>query len=52
MQETLRKLGEVPASSETGEPELEVLIVDCGLNKLANKYDLAPNELDSQIDRK
>ena len=52
MQETVRKLGEVAVNPDTAEPEFEVKIVDCGLNSLSKKYDLAATELDSVTDLK
>jgi len=45
-------LGEVASNPDTAEPEFQCWIVDCGLNTLAKKYDLAPSELDSVTDLK
>jgi len=49
-QETVRRVGDVSTDPETAEPRHSVRVVDCGLNSLKNKYDLAPAQLDSVTD--
>jgi len=43
-------LGEVPTDPNTAVPLREIKIVDCGLNTLDKKYDLAKDQLDSVED--
>jgi len=49
-QDTIRKIGEVSTDPDTAEPHQTVRVVDCGLNSLAKKYDLAATQLDSVTD--
>lgn len=48
--DTVRTIGEIPSDSRTAVPQLEVRIVDCGVNRLDRKYDLSPEDLDSTED--
>jgi cyclophilin family peptidyl-prolyl cis-trans isomerase len=48
--DTVRTIGELSTNPKTALPDLEVRIVDCGLNNLDRKYDLKPEELDSTED--
>lgn len=48
--DTVRTIGELSTNPKTALPDLEVRIVDCGLNNLDRKYDLKPEELDSTDD--
>ena len=43
-------LGNVPSDSNTAKPKKTVRIVNCGVNTLERKYDLAQDQLDSQED--
>ena len=43
-------LGEVPSDPNTAMPKKEVRIVDCGVNKLDEPYDLTTDQLDSTED--
>jgi len=46
----IEALGEVPSSSKTAVPDKKVTIIDCGLNNLKEKYELAEEQLDSTED--
>jgi cyclophilin family peptidyl-prolyl cis-trans isomerase len=48
--DTVRTIGELATNPKTAQPELEVRIVDCGVDRLDRKYDLKPEDLDSTDD--
>jgi len=50
LQDTVKKLGDVPVNPDTAEPYHVVTIVDCGLNSLSKKYDLTTAQLDAVAD--
>ena len=40
----------MPIDPETADPQLEIKILDCGLNSLTRKYDLTAAQLDAVTD--
>lgn len=48
--DTVRTLGELATNPKTAAPELEVRVVDCGVDRLDRKYDLQAEDLDSTED--
>ena len=48
--DVIEALGEVPSDDKTAVPKKKVTIIDCGLNKLNQKYELTEDQLDSTED--
>lgn len=48
--DVLRALGDVPTDPNNAVPKTSVRIVDCGVNKLKDKYELTDAEIESEQD--
>ena len=46
----IRTIGEVESDPNNAVPKKRIKIIDCGLNELDRKYDLAEDQLDSTED--
>lgn len=46
----LKTLGDVPTDPNTAVPKKTIRIIDCGVNGLEKKYDLTPEQFDSEED--
>ena len=48
--DVVRKIGDVPANTDNGEPRKYVRISDCGVNDIVGKYKLTEAQMDSEAD--